>query len=69
MSRKPCGTLAVISFQKCTTGHPKPVLYNHAAVSNHRYLYKDMARTPENDSISAPPLRLGPWHWYGTVEP
>jgi acetyl-CoA synthetase len=63
-------TLAVIQFSSGTTGQPKPVLYNHEAVSISAVFTKIWLGLGENDRYmctSSPAWGHG--IWYGTVGP
>lgn len=63
-------TLAVIQFSSGTTGQPKQVLYNHAAVSVSAVFAKFWIGLQEGDSyICTSSPAWGHGIWYGTVGP
>ena len=63
-------TLAVIQFSSGTTGQPKQVLYNHAAVSVSAVFTKFWLGLQEGDSyICTSSPAWGHGIWYGTVGP
>ena len=63
-------TLAVIQFSSGTTGQPKQVLYNHAAVSVSAVFAKFWLGLREDDSyICTSSPAWGHGIWYGTVGP
>jgi len=63
-------TLAVIQFSSGTTGHPKQVLYKHAAVSIAAVFTKFWLGLREGDSyVCTSSPAWGHGIWYGTVGP
>lgn len=63
-------TLAVIQFSSGTTGHPKPVLYNHSAMSIAAVYMKLWIGIQESDRyICTSSPAWGHGIWYGTVGP
>jgi acetyl-CoA synthetase len=63
-------TLAVIQFSSGTTGQPKPVLYNHEAISIAAVFTKIWLGLRENDRyICTSSPAWGHGIWYGTVGP
>jgi acetyl-CoA synthetase len=63
-------TLAVIQFSSGTTGQPKPVLYNHEAVSVAAVFTKIWLGLQESDKyICTSSPAWGHGIWYGTVGP